>query len=85
MVSRMASHKGFDLVLSIFDEMMQDDVQFILLGTGEAQYETFFAEAAKRYPGKALARTIDSAVLNESPYNNNTTLLTLVSDNNIRH
>lgn len=53
MISRMASHKGFDLVLSIFDEMMQDDVQFILLGTGEAQYETFFAEAAKRYPGKA--------------------------------
>ena len=53
MISRMASHKGFDLVLSIFDEMMQGDVQFILLGTGEAQYETFFAEAAKRYPGKA--------------------------------
>ncbi len=53
MISRMASHKGFDLVLSIFDELMQDDVQFVLLGTGEPQYETFFAEAAKRYPGKA--------------------------------
>ncbi len=53
MISRMASHKGFDLVLAIFDEMMQDDVQFILLGTGEPQFETFFAEAAKRYPGKA--------------------------------
>ena len=53
MISRMASHKGFDLVLSIFDELMQDDVQFILLGTGEPQYEAFFAESAKRYPGKA--------------------------------
>ncbi len=53
MISRMASHKGFDLVLAIFDEMMQDDVQFILLGTGEPQYEAFFAAAAKRYPGKA--------------------------------
>ncbi len=53
MISRMASHKGFDLVMAVFDELMQDNVQFILLGTGEPQFETFFAEAAKRYPGKA--------------------------------
>lgn len=32
----------------------------------------------KRYPGKGLARTIDSARLNKNPINNNTTLLTLV-------
>ncbi len=53
MISRMASHKGFDLVMAVFDELMQDNVQFILLGTGEPQFEAFFADAAKRYPGKA--------------------------------
>ena len=31
-----------------------------------------------RYPGSGLARPIDSAVFNENPINNNTTLLTLV-------
>ncbi len=52
MISRLASHKGFDLVLRIFHDLMQDDVQFILLGTGERGYELFFREAAARYPGK---------------------------------
>lgn len=53
MISRLASHKGFDLVMRIADELMEDDVQFILLGTGEKKYEEFFAEFAKRHPGKA--------------------------------
>ncbi len=52
MISRLASHKGFDLVREVFDEIMQDDVQFILLGTGEKGFEDFFREAADRYPGK---------------------------------
>lgn len=52
MISRLASHKGFDLVLAIFDELMKDDVQFILLGTGDPAYENFFRAAAARYPGK---------------------------------
>ena len=53
MISRLASHKGFDLVLATFNELMKDNVQFILLGTGDPAYEDFFAKMAKRYPGKA--------------------------------
>lgn len=68
MISRMASHKGFDLVLSIFDELMQDDVQFILLGTGEPQYEAFFSEAAKRYPGKASVNLTYNRALSKIIY-----------------
>ncbi len=52
MVSRLASHKGFDLVRHVLEEIIQDDVQFILLGTGEGEYEQYFSELAKRYPSK---------------------------------
>ncbi len=55
MVSRLVGHKGFDLVRYIFDELMQRDLQFVLLGTGEADFEAFFIEASKRYPQKASA------------------------------
>ena len=63
MISRLASHKGFDLVLAVFDELMRDDVQFVLLGTGESGFEDFFREAASRYPGRVSANiTYDRAL-----------------------
>lgn len=52
MVSRLAKHKGFDLVQRIIEEYLQDDVQFVLLGTGEREYEYYFSELARRYPAK---------------------------------
>lgn len=55
MVSRLAEHKGFDLVTCIADELMQDDVQFVLLGTGDHETENFFRAFASRHPGKAAA------------------------------
>ncbi len=67
MVSRLVSHKGLDLVCETLDAIMEKDVQFAVLGKGEAQYEAFFNYAAARYPGRvavylgysdALARQI---------------------------
>ena len=52
MVSRLAKHKGFDLVQRIIEEYLEDDVQFVLLGTGEREYEYYFSELARRYPAK---------------------------------
>ena len=68
MVSRMASHKGFDLVLAIFNELMKGRVQFVLLGTGEQAYENFFASAAKRYPGKASINLMYDRTLSKLIY-----------------
>lgn len=53
MVSRLAEHKGFDLVCRIADELIEDDVQIVLLGTGAPHYEEFFEGFGKRHPGKA--------------------------------
>ena len=52
MVSRLASHKGFDLVRCVLEEMLQWDIQFVLLGTGEASLEQYFNDLANRYPSK---------------------------------
>ncbi len=52
MVSRMVSHKGFDLVKYIFGEIIANDVQFVLLGSGEWEYEEFFKNMAAQYPDK---------------------------------
>jgi len=68
MISRLASHKGFDLVLAVFNELMKRDVQFILLGTGDKAYENFFATAAKRYPGKASINLIYDRALSKLIY-----------------
>jgi len=67
MVSRLVSHKGLDLVCEALESIMEKDVQFAILGKGDAQYEAFFNYAAARYPGRvavylgysdALARQI---------------------------
>ncbi len=55
MISRLASQKGFDLIMSAFDRMMALGIQFVILGTGTPEYEEFFRAAASRYPGRAAA------------------------------
>lgn len=52
MVSRLAAHKGFDLVQCVLEEMLQWDIQFVLLGTGERDLENYFSSLAGRYPHK---------------------------------
>ncbi|MBE6635270.1 MAG: glycogen synthase [Ruminococcaceae bacterium] len=49
MITRLATAKGIDLVSAIIDELLRENMQFILLGTGEAEYENFFRELEKRH------------------------------------
>ena len=52
MISRLASHKGFDLVKYILPEILAFDVQFVLLGTGEHELEEYFKQIEAQYPDK---------------------------------
>lgn len=52
MVTRLTEQKGLDLVRHVFHEIMKEDVQFIVLGSGAAKYEHFFEEMAYLYPEK---------------------------------
>ena len=42
-------------MISRLDDILFDDVQLIVLGTGDYQYEEMFKEAQKRYPAKVSA------------------------------
>ena len=53
MISRLASHKGFDLVKRILEEAVTSlDMQFVLLGTGDIDYEDYFSYLSRKYPEK---------------------------------
>ena len=51
-ITRLTPFKGIDLITYIIEELLKFDVQFLLLGTGEHQYELFFSELAMRHPGQ---------------------------------
>ena len=54
MITRLVAHKGLDLVRHVIDEIMeQNEMQFVLLGTGEKEYEEFFRGLGARYPQRA--------------------------------
>lgn len=55
-VSRLVKHKGFDLVKHVFEDMIKADVQFVILGSGEWEFETFFHEMSQKYPDKVAFR-----------------------------
>ncbi|CAG0908670.1 unnamed protein product, partial [Cyprideis torosa] len=52
MISRLNDLKGFDLVQKAFKDLMKLDAQFILLGTGDKKYHTFFEKAFAKHSDK---------------------------------
>ncbi len=54
-VSRLTDQKGFDLIDCVMDELCQDEVQIVVLGTGEDRYENMFRHFAWKYNGKVAA------------------------------
>jgi starch synthase len=52
LVSRLAGQKGLDLLAEVMPHLLQLEVQFALLGTGEQQYHVLLADLARRYPAK---------------------------------
>lgn len=55
MITRLTSQKGLELVRHIFSEIMEENVQFLLLGSGDAEFEDFFREMEYKYPQKCKA------------------------------
>jgi starch synthase len=55
-VSRLVGHKGLDLVKCVFEEITSSDAQFVILGSGEWEFETFFHEMAGKYPEKVALK-----------------------------
>ncbi len=57
MVTRLAGHKGLDLLCYIARRLLwEEDCQLLILGTGEAQFESFFKELAEEFPDRVAAK-----------------------------
>jgi starch synthase len=49
-ISRMVEQKGLDLVKAVFDDIMATGAQFLILGTGQREYEEFLKAKQHEYP-----------------------------------
>jgi starch synthase len=67
-VSRLTDQKGFDLISYMMDEMCQDAVQFVILGTGEERYENMFRHFAWKYDKKVSANIYYSDAMSHKIY-----------------
>lgn len=67
-VSRLVGHKGFSLVTDALHDIMGLDVQMVVLGTGEWQYEEAFRNAQGQYPGRFAAHLAYSPALSNLVY-----------------
>lgn len=68
MVTRLAAQKGIDLVEAAFGRLMKQDVQFVLLGTGDERFEKFFRDQQELYPKKVGVRLGFDAALAQKIY-----------------
>ena len=57
MVTRLAGHKGLDLLCYIARRLLaEENCQLLILGTGEKQFESFFRELADEFPDRVAAK-----------------------------
>jgi len=55
-ISRLAEQKGVDIQLGALEEMLSADIQFVLLGSGDPDYERGYHALARRFPKKVAVR-----------------------------
>lgn len=67
-VSRLTDQKGFDLIAYMLEEICNKDLQLVILGTGEEQYENMFRHFAWKYQGKVAANIYYSEALSHKIY-----------------
>ena len=51
-VTRLAEQKGIDLIIYAMEQLLQEDVQFMILGSGDHYYEKRLKELMEEYPDK---------------------------------
>ncbi|MCS5421686.1 MULTISPECIES: glycogen synthase GlgA [Psychrilyobacter] len=62
-VTRLTGQKGLDLIAHILEELLILDIQLVVLGTGDIQFEDLFKYYAHIYPSKLSANiTFDSTL-----------------------
>lgn len=68
LVSRLTDQKGIDLIDCVINQIVDDNTQFVIIGTGEKRYEDMFKGAAYNHPGKLSANIFYSEDLSHKLY-----------------
>ena len=68
MVTRLVGHKGVDLIQAVMDDLMWDDLQLVIIGTGEWHYENLFRAYAANFPAKMSANIVFDNTLAHQAY-----------------
>jgi starch synthase len=58
LVTRLVKQKGLDLVAHILEELLQQEVQLVIVGTGDLEYENIFRYFQWKYPEKVSANIV---------------------------
>lgn len=53
-IGRLVDQKGFDLIVEAFPDIMKENVQMIILGTGDEKYQKLLMKMKKKYPKKLI-------------------------------
>ena len=67
-ISRLTNQKGLDLIDAVMNEICQDGVQFVVLGTGDKNYEEMFRYYQEFHPTKVSANIYFSDALSHKMY-----------------
>ena len=55
LISRLTDQKGLDLIDYVFERILDDNTQFVVIGTGEERYENMFRHFAWKYGDRVSA------------------------------
>ena len=67
-VSRLTDQKGFDLIAYVMDQICTEDVQLVVLGTGEEKYENMFRHFDWKYNDRVSANIYYSEEFSHKVY-----------------
>ncbi len=67
-ISRLTDQKGFDILADVIDHLLDLDLQFVVLGTGDPHYHEMFSRVAQAYAGKAAVFLTFNAELAQKIY-----------------
>ena len=69
-ISRLASHKGVDIIAGMLRHVLETHprAQFVVLGTGEAQFESYFRQLEQDFPQRVRAFITYNRALSKKIY-----------------
>ena len=68
LVSRLTDQKGLDLISYVMENILDEDTQFVVIGTGDARYEGLFNYYAQKYPDRVSSNIAYNAELAQKLY-----------------